>query len=237
MTKVTVRAQARGGMFLGQDSSNGAYITLKERATGKVLASGFTNIGDSGTRMPSYQPTSSTSVIVTPGQPDTIHWVTASESTVKFDADFPMNESTLIEFIATVPLQPSQGEQQVSMTQWISPDHNPSVGPGLVMVIPGLWVRPEVAVVDNKAKIRAKVTMMCGCEINYNSPWIPSDFQVEALISNGNSKKTIPLVFIDKSQFEAEEVIDEKGDYKLEIIGYQKSMGNTGVAHTSFSIS
>ena len=61
-TSLVIRVQALGGMFLGPDSFGGAAITLSNRNTGKQLATGLTDAGDSGTRSLSYQSGSSPSV-------------------------------------------------------------------------------------------------------------------------------------------------------------------------------
>ena len=57
-TQLIIRAQAKGGMFLGPDSFNGAIITVRDGST--ILSGpGFTNQGDSGARAsqpPSTQP-------------------------------------------------------------------------------------------------------------------------------------------------------------------------------------
>jgi hypothetical protein len=50
-TQLIIRPQAKGGMFLGPDSFNGAIITVRDGST--ILSGpGFTNQGDSGTRPP-----------------------------------------------------------------------------------------------------------------------------------------------------------------------------------------
>ena len=236
MTAIKIRVQAKGGMFLGPDSSNGAFITLKDVDTGKILSSGFTTNGDSGQRLTAYESNSSFSAIVTPGKPEVIHWLTASDSTAVYVAELKLTEPTLIEFSASVPLPEAQGNQHILKTEWISPHKNPSPGPGLVLEIPGLWVQPEVAAEGNQVRIRAKVTMMCGCEVNENSPWIPSDFQVSGKVKNGKMEKSIDLDFSHNSQFFTEMTLDQKGEYEVEITGYQISTGNTGVARTKLTI-
>ena len=48
-TQLTIRAQAKGGMFLGPDSYNGAIITVRDGSS-TLAGPAFTNQGDSGTR-------------------------------------------------------------------------------------------------------------------------------------------------------------------------------------------
>lgn len=230
-TSLTVRVQARDGMFLGPDSYGGAIITIKEVATGKVLATGFTNDGDSGTRSESYTPAATSCPIMTPTAPfPTYYLVVAAATTVNFEASFYLAQPTLLEISAEIPLPEAQGNQHVSQTQWFIPGQMIPAEPGFVVVVPGLWVQPEIIATPQTVKIRAKVTMMCGCEINNNSPWIPADFEVTAnLYQEGKLVQSMPLTFEVNSQFGADASL-KPGKYQAEIQAFQKSTGNMGVA-------
>jgi hypothetical protein len=234
-TRVLVRVQAKDGMFLGPDSHNGAFIIIKDKRSGQQLASGFTDNGDSGSRMNSYQPDSSRQPIVAPGVPPTLYWLTASPSTVKFAATLDLSAPALLEFTARVPLPAEQGDQLASTTQWVVPGRDLTTGPGFILEVPGLWVAPEVTNIQDQVKIRAKVSMMCGCEINDNSPWLPDDFEVTATIMPKEGKapgfpKIVPLSFEEHSQFTAPESVELIGQFEIRINAFQKSTGNTGSA-------
>lgn len=240
-TQILIRVQAKDGMFLGPDSFGGAFITIKDQSSGKELANGFTDDGDSGSRQASYQPNSSPRPIIAPGTPPTLYWLTAEGSTVKFAATLGLTAPTLLEFTVKVPLPPEQGDQFFSVTQWVLPGNDLTVGPGLVIEIPGLWVQPEVIVIQDQVRIRAKVTMMCGCEINDNSPWLPGDFEVTATVTPKNGSgagfpKTLPLEFEVNSQFVAELTMAQKGDYVVSIEGFQRSTANAGRAVMGFRV-
>ncbi len=236
-TSLTVRVQAKDGMFLGPDSYGGAIISIKDVATGKTLASGFTNDGDSGTRSESYTPAATSCPIMTPTAPfPTYYLVVASTTTVNFTTSFYLTRPTLLEISAKVPLPDAQGNQHVSQTQWFIPGQSYSTEPGFVLEVPGLWVQPEIIATPQIAKIRAKVTMMCGCEINNNSPWIPADFEVDAhLYSGENLVDTLPLSFEVNSQFGTDTAL-KTGKYQAEIQAFQKSTGNVGVAKFDFVV-
>lgn len=240
-TNITVRVQARGGMFLGPDSYAGAIITIKNYHTQEVIASGFTDDGDSGSRSPAYRYNAAPAPIITPTTPmPTIYWLVASPTTVKFSKSIYLAQPTLLEISARVPLPPEQGDQFTSATQWVIPGIDLTVGPGFALEIPGLWVQPEIVNNGKEVRVRAKVTMMCGCEINKNSPWLPQDFKVTATFkSTKKSKKpfqkTVKLSFEDNSQFVGQFTLPKKGDYETEIIAYQKSTGNVGFAVKGFS--
>jgi len=64
-TALTIRVQARGGKFLGDDVG-GASVVVRNALTSEVLATGVTR-GDSGSLASAYQPGASLETIVTPG--------------------------------------------------------------------------------------------------------------------------------------------------------------------------
>jgi hypothetical protein len=242
-TNLLVRVQARDGMFLGPDSFGGAVITIKDFYTNELIATGFTNNGDSGTRALAYNYNVSPSPIITPTTPiPTVYWLEASSDTVNYAADVFISQPTLVEITARIPLPPEQGDQIVTRTQWIIPKQNYNVGAGVVLEVPGLWVQPELITNKQEVKLRAKVTMMCGCEINDDSPWLPSDFVVTAdIMPIGSSKKsdknTVTLKFDVNSQFYAELPDLMTGEYEVQITARQLSTNNAGCAKKIIHIS
>jgi hypothetical protein len=233
-TQLTIRAQAKGGMFLGPDSFNGAIITVRDGPT--ILAGpAFTNQGDSGTRSTTQVPGSSPYRIRTPLVPPTFYWVVAADTTVNYTATFNLSERKKLTVEARVPLPLAQGDQVVSAHTEVSPGQQPTL-PGFVIEIPGLWVQPELVVLGKVVNLKTKVTMMCGCEINLvNSPWIPSDFQVSAQIVEPSLQPPVSLSFNFNSQYVGEIQLTA-GNYTAEISARQISTGNAGKATTQFEV-
>ena len=64
-TRITVRVQARGGKFLGDDIG-GAVVTIRDAMTGELFATG-TTAGDSGALSPTYATNASLSTTCPPG--------------------------------------------------------------------------------------------------------------------------------------------------------------------------
>lgn len=239
-TELTVRVQARGGMFLGPDSYNGAIITINDGS--QILAGpAFTDNGDSGKRSTKPGPGDSPYKIITPGSPPKEHFVVASATTVEYAAKIYLSKTTLLNVEARVPLPAAQGDQIAAVNTQVSPGE-PSSIVGLVIEIPGLWVQPELVVLGNMVNLKTKVTMMCGCEINHStvkveSPWMPSDFEVKAqILRNGNSVAVVPLTFVFNSQFAGQYSPLAPGDYVAVIVARQKSTGNIGEASMAFQI-
>jgi len=232
-TELTIRPQAKGGMFLGPDSYNGAIITILDGST--ILAGpAFTNQGDSGTRFTTQVPGSSPYTIRTPLLPPTIYWVVAADTTVNYTAKFNLPAPKLLTIEARVPLPAAQGDQVVIVSLEVNPGQQPSL-PGFVIEIPGLWVQPELVVLRNTVNLKTKVTMMCGCEINLNSPWIPSDFQVSAQVIKPTVHQPVNLKFNFNSQYVGETQLPA-GNYTAEISARQISTGNAGKATIQFQV-
>src|SRR5262245_152422 len=110
-TRITVRVQARGGKFLGDDIG-GAEITIRNSRTGEILASGFTR-GDSGNLDPAYSPLATQHPVITPGAPPKIQWLTVDAPpgctpppypvTSRFTAELALEQPTLLEISAYGP--------------------------------------------------------------------------------------------------------------------------------------
>jgi hypothetical protein len=221
-------------MFLGPDSSNGAIITVRDGST--ILAGpGFSNQGDSGTRASHPSVDSTQHPIFTPGNPRTTYWVVADPATtVKYTANLNLSAQRLLTVDVRVPLPPAQGDQFVTESVPINPGPQPQ-GPGVVIQIPGLWVQPELVVSQTTVNLKTKVTMMCGCEINVGSPWIPTDFEVLAQIVKPTVEQPIKPTFDFNSQFLGEIKLPP-GNYTAEIRAQQFSIENTGKAIMQFQV-
>jgi hypothetical protein len=233
-TELIIRAQASGGMFLGPDSYNGAIITVRDGST--ILSGpGFTNQGDSGTRASQRSVYSSPYPIFTPGNPGTTYFVVADPATtVKYTANLNLSEQRVLTVDVRVPLPPAQGDQLVTRTVRVDPGPQPQ-GPGAVIEIPGLWVQPELVVSGSTVNLKTKVTMMCGCEINLGSPWIPTDFEVLAQIVKPTIEQPVKLTFDFNSQFVGELRLPP-GNYTADISAKQLSIENAGKATVQFQV-
>ena len=103
-TPLTIRVQARGEKFLGDDIG-GASVTVRDALTGRLLASGVTR-GDSGELVPAGQVTpaqiaaASKSVVVTPGSPPAVSWLVAASTTSSIVAELAIDRPTFLEVSA-----------------------------------------------------------------------------------------------------------------------------------------
>lgn len=244
-TKVTVRVQANGGKFLGDDIG-GAAVTIRDATTGELLATGVTR-GDSGTVAASYSDKASRQAIVTPGKKPTIQWVAASATTSSFEAKLQLERPTLLEVTAYGSLAGLQTAHRATATQWVVPGEHVTAGPGFLVVLPGLLVQVmeppthlELSSTGVTVPLKANVTMMCGCPIATNEPWIPKDFEVFADIRQvGAAKGTrVPLGFdgTQPSLFVGSYKVKKAAFYEAAVSAIQKSTGNTGAGLVTFFV-
>jgi hypothetical protein len=213
-TRITVRVQARGGKFLGDDIG-GAVVTIRDATTGELFATGPT-AGGSGALSSTYAANASLSTIVTPVKPQsTVTWLLAVDTesrkttTSAFTATLFLERPRLLAFEAFGPLGGLQSAHRVTATQWVAPGQDLTQPPGLVLVLPGLLVQVMSPATHTSfppsssptaLNIAANVAMMCGCPINDqpdDNPWLPSDFDVSARIREvgGPVVDTVTLAF------------------------------------------
>ncbi|MFN8394590.1 MAG: hypothetical protein U0176_07965 [Bacteroidia bacterium] len=230
-----IRAQAVNGMFLGPDSFNGAIITIINLSNGETLAQGLMNTGDSGSRSTTIVRDMSPYTIVTPGNPSaTTYYVVADTTTVCYSGAFYIPEETNIEVRVSEPLGGDRPNAESSIQLRASPGQDLNQGAGIVVPVPGLWVQPEIIRLGTLLRVRAKVTMMCGCEINANSPWLPEDFVATATVTDLDGEKgtsnSYAMTFQINSQFFANVTIVPDRRYAIRIEAQQISSGLTGSA-------
>lgn len=241
--QIAVRAQAKGGKFLGDDIG-GALVTIRDGQTGAILAGGVTG-GDSGTLASAYGPGASQQVIVTPGSPPVVHWLVASPTTSSFQASLPLERPTLLEVSVYGPMGGLQSAHTVTSAQWVVPGQALTSPPGFVVELPGLLVQvldppthTSLPQVPMPVPLEANVAMMCGCPINVGEPWIPTDFEVFAdvgVVGSGESTR-VPLAFAGRgpSLFVGCYEVTAPGYYQAVVTAIQKSTGNSGSGTVTF---
>jgi hypothetical protein len=241
-TKITVRVQATGGKFLGDDIG-GALVTIRDGQTGEILASGVTS-GDSGSVVSDYSPDASQRAIVTPGRKPTVQWLLAAETTSRLDATLALERPTLLEVSAFGAVGGLQAAHRVTTAQWVVPGQHLTSGPGFVVELPGLLLQVleppthlSLPSLPATVPLKANVTMVCGCPIAPGEPWIPTDFEVFAEIRRAGTKKRarVPLAFAGQtSLFAGSHEVRQAGFYEATFTAIQQSTGNTGTGQVTF---
>jgi hypothetical protein len=244
-TNVLVRVQAKGGKFLGPDAGY-SQVTLTDVGSETVLAQGIAQ-GGSGTLLGAFDSAATRQQIVTPqfGTQTTL-WLSATpgQSTAGFSAAIELDAPTMVEFAAEALTDGVPNGHAVRQTMWLTPGADLTAEPGVVLVMPGLIVDILVPATQTlpgtTLDVSAWVTMMCGCQIDPTLPWVPSEFQVTATVSQigGAFTTTVPLTFQSASTFDTAEPITlpGPGNYQLTVNAVQAAEGNVGSEHMTFTV-
>jgi hypothetical protein len=228
-TQVTIRVLSKGGKFIGT-SMGGAQITIKDVDSSRVLASGVTAGGTGDTARIMTEPRSAKTTLFT-------------EGAAQFQATIDLDEPRLIEVTAYGPLSHRHAANRVSATQWIVPGRHITAGDAWLLEIPGLVVEVQappahVERTPKGIKLKANVTMMCGCPLGPDTSWNIDDFEVRAIVKRDGKRITeIPLTYAGvHSQFEAEYAADQPGAYEAIVYAYQHRNGNTGLQRLTWVV-
>lgn len=230
-TEIVVRVISKDGKFVGA-SMGGTLITIRDVDSGELLAKGVTK-GDTGdTRR---------IMVMDKKRGDSL----ATDSAAKFVTTLEITEPRLIEVSAYGPLAQRQSANKVSATQWIVPGKHINAGDGFLLQMPGFVVdivdpptHIKITGAVQAMKLRANVTMMCGCTLEPGGQWDPSKYEVKALLKrNGEAVGELPLEYAGAiSQFAATWDVKQAGTYQATVYAYDPANGNTGVDHVTFIV-
>ncbi len=227
-TDVDVRVIARGAKFLGGYAAP-VRIVMTDADTGETLARGTTS-GTTG---------------------DTQRIMAGERGARKSDADSAVFRARLdidrprrVTVQVTGPLSQPPATTTATSTQWILPGHHLTAGDGWLIELPGLivdiadpvayqWVKRGETV-----RLRAGVTMLCGCALSESGPWRASDAEVEAHVAvNGAPAGPYKLQFDAVSaSFGASIPAMAPGLYEIEVRAWMGPTNNAGVARTAFFV-
>ena len=227
-TRLVVRAKAKDAKFIGT-SMGGAFIVVKEVATGAILAQGRTQGSTGNTGL----------IMKTPQQR---YQSIVAEGTALFETTLDINEPT---FIVIEAHSTAGSHMVVASTQlWLLPGKHID-GDGITLEIPGFAIdilspqRHQFISAQQKGRevtITANVVMMCGCTISQGGLWDGNNMQVEAMIQHqGKTINTVPLALGNQvNTFTATATLNENGPYQIIITAFDPKTKNTGAAKSTF---
>jgi hypothetical protein len=232
-TKVVVRAKAKDAKFIGS-SMGGAFVVLRDRDTGEVLAKGFTTGGTGNTQKIMADPLRRGASIT-------------DEDTAKFEAVVDLSEPKLITIEVHAPYGQWQSITKNTAQLWLIPGRDVP-DEGIIIDVYGFSVEvlsPQphetIKLADGKATVpvRANVVMMCGCPITPNGMWDANKYEVKAIVKrNGVISETTALPFANKTNtFGAALEIAKEGAYEVTVYAFDPVTGNAGVHKSMFTIS
>ncbi len=172
---ITVRATSRDAKVIG-DGVGGARITIRDVATGKVLASGIQRGGTGETKRIMQEPRTRGAIVY------------GTEGAAAFRATILLERPTQVEIVAEGPLKYPQAMQRVSQTMLLIPGRHIE-GEGVLLEIHGFIVdiiSPAASPAGEPLNVRAKVTMACGCPTEPAGLWDAEKIEVTVrAIRNG----------------------------------------------------
>jgi len=223
-TKISVRALAFGGKFVGQHVGFARIDIYGPDDAGRPLASGLTDQG----LLANTDGSGVTALIM--DQPYPWGYPVRADEATEFIAEIPLAEPTVLTFVATSVADP---RISVSGKRLIIPDLALTGAMAVVLVIPGLLTAltepaATASIVEGTpTTITAQVRMMCGCMID-NLFWPAANFSVQAIISNGGKDQTSTLSYTGQpSLFSATYTFPAPGDYYIRIVATEMN-GNLG---------
>ena len=226
-TKISVRALALGGKFVGQHVGFAKIDIYGPDDADKPLASGRTDQG----LVANTDGSGVTALIM--GQPYPWGYPVTADQATEFTAEIPLTVPTVLTFVATSVADP---RISVSCKRLVIPDLPLTGAMAVVMVIPGLLTAltepaAEASIVEGTpTTITAQVRMMCGCMID-NLFWPAANFSVQAIISNasnGDEDQPLTLSYTgEPSLFSASYTFPAPGDYYIRIVATEMN-GNLG---------
>jgi len=227
-TRVMVRAVSRDAKAIGT-KVGGARITIRDAATGRVLAEGV-QTGETG---------STEKIIVQPrrrGEP-----VYDAPGTAGFLATLELERPTVVEVTAEGPLGAPQATQKVSKTLLLVPGEHVE-GDGVVLEIHGFIVTHAAgaapAATGRPFEVRATVTLTCGCPTEPNGLWDANRVKVSArAVRGGKVVGETQLTYAGTaSTYAGQLTLKDAGEYELEILASDAAAANFGVLRQKLTV-
>ena len=223
-TKISVRALAFGGKFVGQHVGFARIDIYGPENPDKPLATGLTDQG----LVKNTDGSGVTALIMS--QPYPWGYPVRADQATEFTAEIPLVEPTVLTFVATSVADP---RISASCNRLVLPEVPLTGAMAVVMVIPGLLTElsePAAGasiIAGTSTTITAQVRMMCGCMID-NLFWPAANFNVQAIIVNGGQAQALTLSYTGApSLFSTTYTFPNPGDYEITIVATEMN-GNSG---------
>lgn len=233
-TPLTVRVIAAGAKWVSPELG-GADVWVADAVSGQVLAKDQIegNSGDTTALMDTAR---------TRKEPLPI-----TDTSAVAVLDVPLDEPRRVIVSASGPRLGDGPVATASSSIWMVPGLQVGGKQGVVLELQGLavsFLKPGPHTVTTSAgavevDVLAAVEMLCGCPIEKDGPWPPSQYDVEVVaIADGNEAARSTLNFNGTdSRFAGTIELPGPGVYELQIIASQMGIANVGVARNGYVVS
>ena len=229
-TKIMIRAIARDAKVIGTHVG-GARITVRDVATGEILAQGMEQGGTGDTDVIMKKPHTRGMTVFSAGD------------TSGYLAVLHLDKPTVVEVTAEGPLGNAQATQRSSKTLLLVPGED-VLGEGILLEIHGFIITPLAPLPDAKVKagspfeVRATVTMACGCPTEPDGLWDANKIHVVArLLRDGKLQSEIPMTYAGvQNTFHADVPITAAGPLELQVLALDPGSANFGMMKEAVAI-
>jgi hypothetical protein len=229
-TKIMIRAIARDAKVIGTHVG-GARITVRDTATGEILAQGMQQGGTGDTDTIMKKPrTRGMALYNTPDASG-------------FLAVLHLEKPTVVEISAEGPLGNAQATQRSSKTLLLVPGED-VLGDGILLEIHGFIITPLAPLPDAKVRggspfeVRATVTMACGCPTEPDGLWDANKIRVVArLLRDGKVESEMPMTYAGvQNTFHVDVPATAAGPMELQVLALDPASANFGMTRESIAI-
>jgi hypothetical protein len=229
-TKIMIRAIARDAKVIGTHVG-GAKITVRDVATGEILAQGMEQGGTGDTDVIMKKPHTRGMTVFSAGD------------TSGYLAVLHLEKPTVVEVSAEGPLGNAQATQRSSKTLLLVPGED-VLGEGILLEIHGFIITPLAPLPDAKVKagspfeVRATVTMACGCPTEPDGLWDANKIRVVArLLRNGKVESEIPMTYAGvQNTFHVDVPNAAPGPMELQVLAMDPGSANFGMNREAIAI-
>lgn len=229
-TKIMIRAVARDAKVIGTHVG-GAKITVRDIASGEILAQGMQQGGTGDTDVIMKKPRTRGMTVY--NTPDASGYL----------AVLHLDKPTVVEVSAEGPLGNAQATQRSSKTLLLVPGED-ILGEGILLEIHGFIVTSLAPLPDAKVKmgspfeVRATVTMACGCPTEPDGLWDANKIRVVArLLRDGKVESETPMTYAGvQNTFHAEVPAATGGALELQVLALDPGSANFGMTRQAVAI-
>jgi hypothetical protein len=229
-TKVMIRAIARDAKVIGTHVG-GARITVRDVATGEILAQGMQQGGTGDTDVIMKKPRTRGMTVYSAGDGS------------GYLAVLHLDKPTVVEISAEGPLGNAQATQRSSKTMLLVPGED-VLGEGILLEIHGFIITPLAPLPDAKVKagspfeVRATVTMACGCPTEPDGMWDANKIRVVArLLRDGKVESEIPMTYAGvQNTFHTDVPVSAAGSMELQVLALDPASANFGMTKEAIAV-
>jgi hypothetical protein len=217
---------ARDAKLIGS-TVGGVQVTIRNTATGGVLAEGLHKGGTGDTGLIMGAGERHASVFTTPGA-------------ASFTAELTLDAPQMITVEASGPLDFPQALTHASTTLLVVPGEDIG-GDGVVLELWGYIVEvldtPRQVAAGSQFTVHARVRLLCSCPTEPGGLWEAPPVTVRLTRSDGTIVAEAPLEYAgDDSMYQNTLTAPVAGEYRVEVIARSSSTGNAGRSTSTLTV-